>query len=86
MKLRSLNPIFSAMSLITLVLSAQAATADNFEPPINTYLADSPWPMSHRNPYNQASSPLAGPQAEDPIAHELVLTLPTAITLNYSNT
>ncbi|MBW2648214.1 MAG: hypothetical protein JRC53_00095 [Deltaproteobacteria bacterium] len=31
------------------------------EPPINPYLADSPWPMCHRNPYQQASSPYKGP-------------------------
>lgn len=31
------------------------------EPPLNPFLADSPWPMTHRNPYCQASSPLPGP-------------------------
>ena len=31
------------------------------EPPANPFLADSPWPMSHRNAYCQASSPDAGP-------------------------
>ncbi|MCP4138265.1 MAG: hypothetical protein GY754_45305 [bacterium] len=35
---------------------------DGNEPPINKYLADSPWPMSHRNPYCQASSPYEGPK------------------------
>ncbi len=34
----------------------------NHEPPANVFLADSPWPMTHRNPYCQASSPYAGPQ------------------------
>ncbi len=34
---------------------------DGNEPPMNQFLADSPWPMSHRNPYCQASSPYAGP-------------------------
>ncbi len=34
---------------------------DGNAPPVNIYLADSPWPMSHRNPYGQASSPYAGP-------------------------
>lgn len=34
---------------------------DGHEPPVNPFLADSPWPMSHRNPYCQASSPYAGP-------------------------
>ena len=31
------------------------------EPPFHSYLADSPWPISHRNTYAQASSPLPGP-------------------------
>ena len=37
------------------------AAGDRFEPPANPFLADSPWPMSHRNPYCQASSPFPGP-------------------------
>ena len=31
------------------------------EPPANPYLADSPWAITHRNSYAQASSPYAGP-------------------------
>jgi hypothetical protein len=34
---------------------------DHLDPPVNRFLADSPWPMSHRNPYCQASSPYPGP-------------------------
>ena len=34
------------------------------EPPVNPFLADSPWPMSHRNPYCQASSPYPGPTGD----------------------
>ena len=30
-------------------------------PPVNPYLADSAWPMSHRHPYSQASSADTGP-------------------------
>ena len=37
------------------------AVADGNEPPANPYLADSPWSMTHRNPYCQASSPFPGP-------------------------
>jgi len=33
--------------------------------PINDYLADSPWPMFHRNNYAQASTPLRGPEPGD---------------------
>ncbi|PKL37207.1 MAG: hypothetical protein CVV44_16360 [Spirochaetae bacterium HGW-Spirochaetae-1] len=36
---------------------------DGYEPPQNPFLADSPWPMSHRNPYCQASSPYPGPES-----------------------
>lgn len=31
------------------------------EPPVNPFMADSPWPMTHRNAYCQASSPYPGP-------------------------
>lgn len=31
------------------------------EPAMNTFLADSPWPATHRNSYCQASSPYPGP-------------------------
>lgn len=41
--------------------------AGNDEPPANPFLADSPWPMAHRNPYCQASSPVVGP-SEAPAA------------------
>lgn len=36
---------------------------DGHEPPCNPALADSPWPMPHRNSYAQASSPYPGPAA-----------------------
>lgn len=29
--------------------------------PVNPWLADSPWPITHQHPYAQAASPLAGP-------------------------
>jgi len=41
---------------------------DGNEPPANAFLADSPWPMSHRNPYCQASSPFAAPASASPRA------------------
>ncbi len=46
------------------MLPAVANASDN-EPPRNTYLADSAWPMSHRTPYVQGSSPLPGPTAAE---------------------
>ncbi len=36
---------------------------DGNEPPVNPWLADSPWAMTHRNPYCQASSPYPGPES-----------------------
>lgn len=35
------------------------------DPPINPYLADSPWPIYHRNNFAQASTCLPGPMAGD---------------------
>ncbi len=55
--------------LLTLILFAagavplSATAQDGFEPPSNPYLADSAWPMSHRTPYAQGSSPLPGPES-----------------------
>lgn len=43
-------------------VSLSGPVKDGNEPPPNPFLADSPWPMSHRNPYCQASSPYMGPQ------------------------
>ncbi|MCG8312788.1 MAG: hypothetical protein MI976_06180 [Pseudomonadales bacterium] len=52
------------MGLLLLLSSARLAFAvSSNEPPKNTYLADSAWPMTHRTPYVQGSSPLPGPTA-----------------------
>ncbi len=42
-------------------MGVTGAVVDGNEPPPNPFAADSPWPMTHRNPYCQASSPLPGP-------------------------
>lgn len=47
-------------SLCTFHLPGYAGTI-----PENPFLAKSHWPMTHQNPYNQGSSPYAGPSAED---------------------
>ena len=55
------------------------------EPPANPYLADSPWPESHRNSYCQASSPLPGPLHASSIklSHEVVpLDIPITTTFS----
>jgi hypothetical protein len=54
----------SKLILLIAVLFAGCVPAiadDGNEPPANPYLADSPWSMTHRNPYCQASSPYPGP-------------------------
>jgi len=69
------------------IQATQAGTiyTDNSEPPVNSYLADSPWPMSHRNPYQQASSPLPGPTGQEELAVHYKPQQLTAVTLNYGN-
>lgn len=57
-----------APSIILATLASPALAVDGFEPPENPYLADSPWPMSHRTPYAQGSSPLRGPISADDLA------------------
>lgn len=52
--------LFSSISLSP----AMADTSEN-EPPKNPFLADSAWPMTHRTPYVQGSSPLPGPTSAD---------------------
>lgn len=56
------------------------------EPPVNPYLADSPWPESHRNSYCQASSPLPGPRDASSIrlSHQVV-PLDIPITAAFSS-
>ncbi|WDE13130.1 hypothetical protein [Thalassomonas haliotis] len=69
-----------------LLASATLATEvgpDNFEPPVNPYLADSPWPMSHRNSYNQASSPLPGPEPGEALEVAFLAQEFPSITLAY---
>lgn len=59
-------------------------SADN-EPPQNPYLAYSHWPMCHRNPYNQASSPYPGPTSPSESKTSFVEGHPCPITLAVSN-
>ena len=58
------------------------------EVPSNPFLADSPWPMTHRNPYCQASSPFPGPTAsevnEGRVSFGMLSQEAVAITLNFS--
>ncbi len=53
------------------------------QPPANPFLADSPWPISHQSPYQQASSDLAGPTRNDTILVDRISASPGAITMAY---
>ncbi len=57
---------------------------DGFEPPVNSYLADSPWPMTHRNPYCQASSNYPGPTPGQDLDVDFNRAGIGSITLAYS--
>ena len=71
------------LALISLAIMATPSFAvDGHEPPINPYLADGPWSMSHRTPYAQGSSPLPGPTNNTPLTgRDYVTTGLTNITL-----
>lgn len=63
--------LMSVIMTSPLSMAANNASAGTtaLEPPHNPYLADSAWPMSHRNPYVQASSPLPGPTSRAELAY-----------------
>lgn len=54
------------------------------EPPCNPFLANSHWPMCHRNTYNQASSPYPGPASPEKAQPSFVEGHPCPITLAVS--
>ena len=71
-----------AGALCLALATAPSFATDGHEPPVNPYLADSPWPMSHRTPYAQGSSPLPGPTNSTPLTQrDYVTTGLTNITL-----
>jgi len=53
------------------------------EPPRNPFLADSPWPIAHRNSYQQDSTDLPGPSRDDPLRVGRIDASPGAITLAF---
>jgi len=56
---------------------------DGNEPPANPYLADSPWSMTHRNPYCQASSNYQGPKLQI-TGKDYIMGSPGCITMPIS--
>jgi len=56
------------------------------EPPTNDFLAESPWPMTHRTPYAQASSPYLGPSSISDFAPRIAKSAPpVSVTLSISS-
>jgi len=55
------------------------------EPPVNPFAADSPWPMSHRNSYCQASSPLEAPRSAKDVVLETATGTLGAVMVIFSN-
>ena len=53
------------------------------EPPVNPFLADSPWPIAHRNSYQQDSTDLPGPTRGTPLSIDRFPASPGSITLAY---
>jgi len=66
---------------------AESPASSNDEPPVNEFLADSPWANTHRNSYSQGSAGLPGPETAP--ANYVEDWLPARaglITANFSNT
>jgi hypothetical protein len=63
--LSNIRPIFPGTENLTRLF-----------PPRNQYLADSPWPIYHRDNYAQASTPIRGPEAGDQLE---IQTIPTQL-------
>jgi len=54
-------------------------------PPVNPFLADSPWPAAHGNPYCQDSSPLRGPEPGDDLVVSFLPGTPVSVFMLYTN-
>jgi hypothetical protein len=58
----------TVLAAMPVLLISDLAAQDPFcpgDPPVNPYLADSPWPTYHRNGYRQKSTCIAGPVPGD---------------------
>lgn len=96
LSLRSLIAGVALSLTSTFLVSANAQAAvdptnpDNNEPPHNTFLADSAWPMSHRTSYVQGSSPLPGPTSAESLGNASykatnLLNITLAMSAPYAN-
>ncbi|WP_444901672.1 hypothetical protein ACJJIG_20875 [Microbulbifer sp. SSSA007] len=84
--IRCLRTVFLFNFFSASIFFNVAIAESIIDPPKNPFLADSPWPMSHRNPYNQGSSYLKGIELDDiaSLQKELSETIPVPIILAYS--
>jgi hypothetical protein len=65
-QLKYVSELIRIVSIILLTIFPwSASSAQTLEPPINQYLAVSPYPMAHRNPYSQGSETVRGPEPGD---------------------
>jgi hypothetical protein len=67
--LLTLSPCLFSCEKYGNPINAQSGPA---EPPVNKYLANSPWPLMHRNNYAQASTFLAGPKPGDNLSVQTI--------------
>jgi hypothetical protein len=68
-----------------LVLAPYTAAQQSHPLPRNEFLANSPWPMSHRHPFNQGSSPFKGPTTASDALPDTISGSPVPITLAISD-
>ena len=68
-----MRALSAALVVLLVAPLAQAQSSPGPIPP-NPALADSPWPIFHRTPYAQASTPLRGPEPGDPVAVQYLRT------------
>ncbi|MEM1322524.1 MAG: T9SS type A sorting domain-containing protein [Bacteroidota bacterium] len=61
-----MKPLITFLLLLAVIIPPKAQTSFcPSDPPSNPYLADTPWPLFHRNNYAQASSCITGPLPGD---------------------
>ena len=66
-EMKKLLSLIGVLMLLPFYINAQSSFCPN-DPPLNSFLADSPWPIYHRNNYTQASTCIKGPEAGDSLA------------------
>lgn len=75
---------YTSFSAVPRLFNDQLPSS-RYEPPQNRFLASSPWPMTHRNPYAQASSPYAGPSSASDFSPRISSDAPpVSVTLSIS--